>query len=111
MVKTKQQRRRDRKLPDLALSMPPSLVPVTSVEVPTITRVKVNFASQIMLKSTLPPQTWTFGTSGQVPTSVFAQTPTSLTFTLPGTTAVGQPYNIAPLDPAVRTPTGGYVAG
>lgn len=111
MVKTKQQRRRDRKLADLAASLPQSLAVVTSVEVPTGTRVKVNFAGQIMMKGTTPPQTWLFGTGNQVAASIFAIGPTSITFTMPGTVAAGQPYAIDPYDPAVRTPTGGYVGG
>ena len=110
MVKTKQQRRRDRKLQDPAITLPQSLVAVTSVETPAITRVTVNFASQVQMSGTTPPQSWVFGTGNQVPVSVFARTPMSITFTLPGTVAVGQPYTIQPYDPAVRTLTGGYVA-
>lgn len=109
MTKTKQQRRRDRKLPDPAVTVPQSLVDVLSVTTPGLTRVTVSFASQVQMRGTTPPQSWGFGTSNQVPVSIFARTPTSITFTLPGTVAVGQPYNIAPYDPAVRTPTGGYV--
>lgn len=108
MVKTKQQRRRDRKLADPAVLLPQSLIAVASV-VGLVNHVTVTFASQVQLAPPAVPSTWFFGTGNQQPLSITAMTATSVTFLMPGLVAAGQPYSIGGFDPAVRTPTGGYV--
>lgn len=109
MVKGKQQRRRDRKRADP--SVPPVVAQVAVVSVTAGTdEVTVLFASQVVISPTSLPLTWTFGTSARLIVGIASSTGLSYVFQLNGSVASTQVFAMPGLDPAARTPTGGYVA-
>lgn len=109
MVKTKQQRRRDRKRLDPGSPPVTTLVTVTSVTHGT-SQVTVVFASQVLISPSQLPTTWLYGTANRTITSIVSTDGVTYVFGLSGTAASGEPYAMQGQDPAARTPSGGYVA-
>lgn len=110
MVKTKQQRRRNRRLGDKAVPSPIATATVTSA-VHGTSAVTLTFSGPVQIDPAVLPTTWTFGTTPRHIISIESAAPTVLTFGVSGTVAAMDPYVIGGLDPAARTTTGGYIAG
>lgn len=108
MVRTKQQRRRNRKLADKAVIADQALALVTGV-VAGAGQITVTFNTPVQIDPDNLPSTWTFGTTPRHITAVNNATPTVINFEVSGTIAAAGPYIIGGYDPAARTPTGGYV--
>lgn len=108
MVKGKQQRRRNRRLPDSATPPPFPIALVTSV-IHGTDAVTVAFNAPVMIDPDNLPTTWRFGTTPRTITALAGATLTTAVFTLSGTVASADPYTIAANDPAVRTTSGGFV--
>jgi len=109
MVKAKQQRKRDRKRADPGSPPVQSLVNVTSVTHGT-SAVTIVFASPVNIAPSNLPTTWLFGTANRTITGITSTDGTTYVFTLSGAAASGEPYAMQGMDPAARTPSGGYVA-
>lgn len=110
MVKRPNIRRRNRRAFDAAVGSTLPAVNVLSVTAGA-SRVTIVFDGVIGLTPPIYPATWVFGTANLTVTSVISATPTSMVLGLTGTPLAAQAYSVGSYDPAVRTPTGGYVAG
>lgn len=110
MLKKKPQRQRNRRKPDAAIPPPPSLTTVSSVTASAGSQVTIEFADPVQISGSNLPSTWRFGTSNRTITALVSNTVISYVFTLSGTAPSGQAYSMPGMDPAARTPTGGYVA-
>jgi hypothetical protein len=108
MVRTKQQRRRDRKRGDPNSPPPPALANVTAV-VHGTDQVTVTTDGPIQIDPTVLPTSWLF--NAHAVTSFISSTGTVTVLGVAGTVAASEPYVIGAQDGAVRTPSGGYVAG
>lgn len=109
MVRTKQQRKRDRKRADPGTPPVPALTAVVSVTHGT-SEVTIVFASQVNIAPTVLPTTWLYGSANRTITGIVSTDGTTYLFSLSGTAAASEPYAMQGLDPAARTPSGGYVA-
>lgn len=111
MVKTKPQRRRDKR--SIVFGNGPTLptANVTAVKFIDGTHVKVTFDSPVQIASNVLPENWLFGTGNFSAIAITAFDALSYTFQVDGTVAAAQDYVITANDPAARTPGGGYVAG
>lgn len=110
MVKLKQQRRRNRRLPDAAVPSQYAYTSVVSVHFTSATTVTVTFGGPVMIDNDNLPASWMFGTGDFEVVSAAASSQTVYVLTVAGTVASTQVYTM-PSDNAVRTPSGGYVAG
>jgi hypothetical protein len=110
MIRTKQQRRRNRKLADKASPPPQATASVTTVLHGT-NQVTVTFTAPVMISADNLPTTWLFGTANRTVESLVSATPTVVVLGLSGAVAATEAYTIGAFDPAVRTTTGGYIAG
>ena len=109
MIRTKQQRRVNRRAKQKALPIPPPNANVVSALHGT-SAVTVTFDSPVQISAGNLPTLWTFGATPRAITGITSATNTVYVFALDGTVAAADPYVIGAGDPAARTPTGGYVA-
>ena len=107
MVRTKQQRKRNRRKADPATFPPPATLSVLSVAVASGNAL-VTLNGTIQLVPGSVPSTWEI--SGNPVTSIVSSTSNSLTVATGHTITSGNAYGFSAYDPAVRTPSGGYVA-
>lgn len=110
MVRTKQQRKRNRRRPDASQPPVQSLTDVDSVEASGATEVTITFASPVMISPGNLPTSWVFGTANRTLTVLVSSTGTVYVFTTSGSVAAAQTYSMPGYDPAARTTSGGYVA-
>lgn len=110
MIRSKQQRRRDRRKIDNANPPLTPMATVVSVVASGASQVTVTFNSVVQLDPGNLPQSWKFGTGAHLATN--AETANGIVWILPvaGTVAAAQVYTMPGSDPAARTPLGGYVA-
>lgn len=111
MVKGKQARKRNRRLPDPAVPPVYALANVTAVHFLTTNTISITFDQPVQISGDNLPTYWVFGTGSLEITSLISSTATLYHFGINGGTAASEPYLIGANDPAVRTPTGGFVAG
>lgn len=108
MVKTKQQRRRNRRKGDPANPAPPSFINVISVS-PAAGAAIVVFSGPVQLGVGLVPSTWVI--AGNPIATAAPLSPTSITLTTIAPIIATNTYSFPGQDPALRTSSGGYVAG
>lgn len=107
MVRTKQQRKRNRRKQDPADTIPPALANVVSVTA-SAGAAHVVFDSPIQIAPGVFPSSWKIATH---PVSSAVQTGPLTATMMTGTTIIATDAYVFPaFDPAVRTPTGGWVA-
>lgn len=111
MVKTKQQKRPNKRSVIFGQGPTLPIANVTAVDATAPSTVKVTFDSPVQIQDTNLPQTWLFGTGNFHAVSITSFDAVSYTFVVNGTIAAAQDYVITPNDPAARIPGGGYVAG
>lgn len=110
MIRTKQQRRRNRRKIDQAS---PPAVPNATVLTVTVTggtQVTIVFDQAVMISGSSLPTSWTFGTGAHAITALVSTTGTSYVFTVGGSVASSQVYAMPGNDPAARTSGGGFVS-
>ena len=110
MIRTKQQRRRDRRTIDKANAPLTPMTGVVSVTASGASQVTVLFAGPVQISSGNLPLTWHYGTTPRTITSIVSTDGTSYVFGLSGTAASTEAYAMPGSDPAARTPLGGYVS-
>lgn len=108
MIATKKQRKRDRKRGDPAVPPPPALA-LNLTAVHGTSQVTLTFDGPIQIDPAILPLTWLF--NSHAVTGLVSNLGVTVVLAVGGTVAAADPFVIGALDPAVRTPTGGYVAG